>query len=69
MSDNHDFNLDDILNEFQDIPQGDAEELSGELDDLLGSWLTDAPDADSGAEEKSGLFIYRCRRRSFFLTV
>ena len=51
MSDNHDFNLDDILNEFQDIPQGDAEELSGELDDLLGSWLTDAPDADSGAED------------------
>lgn len=46
MSDNKDFNLDDILNEFQDVPQGDTEELSGELDDLLGDWLTDTQDEE-----------------------
>lgn len=44
MSDNKDFNLDDILNEFQDIPQDAGGELSGELDDLLGSWLTETPE-------------------------
>ena len=51
MSDNNDFNLDDILSEFQDVPQGDGEELSGELDELLGSWLTDVPDADSDTDD------------------
>ena len=42
MSDNNEFNLDDILNEFQDGSQEGTEELSGELDDLLGDWLTEA---------------------------
>ena len=47
MSDNNDFNLDDILSEFHGENQEDAEALSGGLDDLLGDWLTDAPDAQA----------------------
>ena len=47
MSDNNEFNLDDILNEFQDGPQGSAEDFSGELDDLLGDWLAE-PASDAG---------------------
>ena len=51
MSDNKDFNLDDILSEFQDIPQDDALELSGDLNDLLGDWAT--PDTVSNAEPEA----------------
>ena len=47
MSDNNDFNLDDILSEFHGENQEDAEALSGGLDDLLGDWLTDAPDTQA----------------------
>lgn len=55
MSDKNDFNLDDILSEFQDLP-GDAAgtaDVSGDLDDLLGSWITEdsAPEAAPEAEE------------------
>ena len=54
MSDKNDFNLDDILNEFQDLP-GDAAgtvDVSGDLDDLLGSWITDAPAPEAAPESE-----------------
>ena len=47
MSEKNDFNLDDILNEFHDLPQEDSAELSGELDSLLDDWITEAPAAES----------------------
>ena len=57
MSDKNDFNLDDILNEFQDLP-GDAAgtaDVSGDLDDLLGNWITEdsSPEAALETEEVS----------------
>lgn len=53
MSDNkerQEFDLDDILNEFHDLPQEDSGELSDDLDSLLGSWITEDASADSGAD-------------------
>ena len=48
MSDKNDFNLDDILSEFQDLSvSGDA---SGDLDDLLGGWITETPVLESASE-------------------
>ena len=34
------FDLDDILSEFQDLPEDDA---SGDLTDILGDWAEEAP--------------------------
>ena len=53
MSDNNqhqDFDLDDILNEFHDLPQDADPGLSGDLDDLLGSWVGEEPTADTAEE-------------------
>ncbi|MBQ6720487.1 MAG: hypothetical protein IJN20_09130 [Oscillospiraceae bacterium] len=53
MSDNNqhqDFDLDDILNEFHDLPQDADPGLSGDLDDLLGSWVGEEPAADTAEE-------------------
>ena len=36
------FDLDDILSEFQDLPEGDAD-ASGDLSDILGNWAEEAP--------------------------
>ena len=36
------FDLDDILNEFQDLPEADVE-ASGDLSDILGDWAEESP--------------------------
>ena len=56
MEDNKDFqelDLDDILNEFQDLPDSgeDLGELSGDLAQLLGDWDSDDTPAVSAVEE------------------
>ena len=50
MSDNNDFNLDDILNEFHDLPQDGSLDLSDDLQDLLGDWTEAASGSDAEAE-------------------
>ncbi len=50
MSDNNDFNLDDILNEFHDLPQDGSLDLSDDLQDLLGDWTETESGSDAEAE-------------------